>query len=348
MVKVTGTIGSERIRRIRDRRAAKRRRRQRSHGTDPSGSVHRSRLEWFGLAAVSLPGLAAVAALLFTWVQVGQAGKELRISEQGQITNRFNAAIANLGSESMDVRLGGIYALQRIMQDSDRDHLPIVSVLAAYVRRHAPLPGGGAEAEETAPTERVLPADVQASMTVLADRPPGRDLGLTIDLQRTDLRGLRFRIAKGYRLAFRGAALSNADLRGAAMANSDLRDSLLDNADLREAQLFYADLTGAYLHSADLTGALLCVDITATGVTDKSQRQCADLKQTTLEDAKLPGADLPGVNLAHANLTGADLTGADLTGADLTGADLTGAKLTGAKLSGAKLRETRGLPAAQP
>lgn len=63
-------------------------------------------MDWFGLAVVSLPGLAALAALLFTWMQVGQASKELRISEQGQITNRFNAAVTNLGSDSVDVRLG--------------------------------------------------------------------------------------------------------------------------------------------------------------------------------------------------------------------------------------------------
>lgn len=38
------------------------------------------------------------------------------------------------------MRLGGIYALQRIMQDSVRDHSTVVSVLAAYVRQHAPSP----------------------------------------------------------------------------------------------------------------------------------------------------------------------------------------------------------------
>lgn len=78
---------------------------------------------------LSLPGLAALAALLFTWMQVGQTSKELRISEQGQITNRFNAAVSNLGSGSVDVRLGGIYALERIMHDSARDHPTVVSVL---------------------------------------------------------------------------------------------------------------------------------------------------------------------------------------------------------------------------
>ncbi|MFE7885973.1 hypothetical protein ACFU3J_20070, partial [Streptomyces sp. NPDC057411] len=92
------------------RRAATRRRRP-----QPREAAAFPRLT---LLLLSLPGIAAVAALLFTWLQVGQAGKELRIAEKGQITTRFNTAIGNLGSQSMDVRLGGIYALERIMKDS--------------------------------------------------------------------------------------------------------------------------------------------------------------------------------------------------------------------------------------
>ncbi|WAU78396.1 pentapeptide repeat-containing protein (plasmid) [Streptomyces sp. Qhu-G9] len=275
---------------------------------------------------------------------MGQASKELRISEQGQITNRYNAAITNLGSESVDVRLGGIYALQRIMQDSSRDHPTVVSVLAAYVRQHARLPASGTEPTQTKPTEHSAPTDIQAAMNVLADRLPGRDKGTAIDMNRTDLRGVKFRFIKGRSLDLRGAVFSEADLRGAAMANSDLREAQLDGADLREAQLFLTNLAGAYLSEADLTDAFICVELTATGVTEKSEHACADLEGATMEGVTLTGADLTRAKLARAKLTNADLANAVLTGADLTGADLTGADLTGVKLDGAKLDGVRGLP----
>lgn len=61
---------------------------------------------------LSLPGLAAVAALLFTWLQVGQTDKQLQVIEDQHITTRFNDAVGNLDSKSVDVRLGGIYALE--------------------------------------------------------------------------------------------------------------------------------------------------------------------------------------------------------------------------------------------
>ncbi|MEV4940624.1 hypothetical protein [Streptomyces zaomyceticus] len=214
MVQVTRILGTEWLRRIRVRRAAGRRRRLPNRWGGARDPVQGNRREGWGLVAVSLPGLAALAALLFTWVQVGQASKELQISEQGQITNRFNAAIGNVGSGSMDVCLGGIYALQRIMQDSVRDHGTIVSVRAAYVRQHAPVAGEGARPRQTGLAEPAPPADVQAVMTVLADRLPSRDAGPALELQSTDLRGLKFRIAPGHRLAFRGAVFSFARLCG--------------------------------------------------------------------------------------------------------------------------------------
>src|SRR3982751_6161439 len=38
------------------------------------------------------------------------------------------------GGPNLEVRLGAIYALERIPRDSERDHWPIMEVLCAYVR----------------------------------------------------------------------------------------------------------------------------------------------------------------------------------------------------------------------
>lgn len=317
-------------------------------------------MQWVGLVAVSLPGLAALAALLFTWMQVGQASKELRIVEQGQITNRFNAAVTNLGSESRDVRLGGIYGLARIMQDSARDHPTVVSVLAAYVRQNAPLPASDTKKTQTTATEHSPRADVQAVMNVLANRRPGRDRGTEVDLSRTDLRGLKptggsFRSYYTHELDinFREANFEEADLRGAHLQNADLREAWMFSANLSAANLIEANLRQAILDSANLTDADFCLRVVADGRTGYKYF-CADLTGADLQNTRLAGANLAHAKLTGASLLGADLTGADLTGADLTGADLTDANLTKANLTsarltrvtmhGAKLDGVRGLP----
>jgi hypothetical protein len=50
------------------------------------------------------------------------------------VTARCTKAIEQLGSDRLDVRVGGIYALERIAHDSPRDHLAVLEVLAAFIR----------------------------------------------------------------------------------------------------------------------------------------------------------------------------------------------------------------------
>ncbi|MFI9358497.1 pentapeptide repeat-containing protein [Streptomyces lydicus] len=361
---MTKNLGMGRLRRIADRYTAGQNRQKRARRFATGAPAGGDRMQWVGLVAVSLPGLAALAALLFTWMQVGQASEELRISEQGQITNRFNAAITNLGSPSTDVRLGGIYALQRIMQDSIRDHPTVVSVLSAYVRQHAPLPASDAKKSQATSAEHSPGADIQAVMNVLAHRRPDFDRGVTVDLSRTDLRGLKPMVSKGETVNLRGANLTDADLREADLAKADLHGAGLSGADFRDAWLPGATLTKATLSGTDLSGARL-LDANLTKVscdtslvdpeTGKVVPMCPDLTGAYMNGVKLVGAylataklrdaDLTGADLTGANLTGADLTDAYLAGANLTRADLTGARLKGVTWDGAKRDGTRGLPA---
>jgi len=93
--------------------------------------------------ATLLQALAGGALLLgayFTWRQVQTGRQQVHLAEQGQITERFTRAIDQLGSDHLDVRLGGIYALERIARDSPGDRPTIGEVLTAYLRGHAPWP----------------------------------------------------------------------------------------------------------------------------------------------------------------------------------------------------------------
>jgi hypothetical protein len=101
-------------------------------------------------------GLFAAAALIFTALNFNllrrnseQADRWQRrtyeLTEQGQVTDRYTKAVEQLGSyNKLDVRIGGIYALERVAHDSPRDHPTVMEVLAAFVREHSrepwPLP----------------------------------------------------------------------------------------------------------------------------------------------------------------------------------------------------------------
>ena len=256
-----------------------------------------------------LQGLAGIALLVgafFTW-------RQLQVSSQGQITQRFTAAVEQLGSPSPEVRLGAVFALERIANDSPNDRVTITEVLCAFVKRSGPADPLSARPVGRDPSHKqelvrthgeaqpmsARSADRQAAMTVLGRRARAA-IYHELSLDRTDLRGLRLPFAN----------LVDADLH-----YSDLSDAALKRADLRRADLTGTWLAGAVLIEADL--------------------HQTDLRTTVLWHARLEGADLTAADLSGANLTGAVLSGARLQLADLRGADLTGTNLVAATLTDA-------------
>jgi hypothetical protein len=181
-------------------------------------------------------GVFAAGALWFT-------ARSFILSREGQVTDRYTKAIEQLGHEKLDVRIGGIYALERIARDSPRDHPTVMAVLAAFIREHSreewqtTLPGFDAPVQATRP-------DVQAAMTVIGRRD------ITHDTERLSLS----------RAVLVRAGLSNANLTHVNLNHADLSDTNLTGAVLNykgptEADLKDADLSGVDLTGADLTGA---------------------------------------------------------------------------------------------
>ena len=71
---------------------------------------------------------------------------------------------------NIEVRLGAICALERIAQDSARDHIPVMETLCAYVRENATAH----EPTDDKPTDRPR-ADIRAVLDVLSRREAGPD-----------------------------------------------------------------------------------------------------------------------------------------------------------------------------
>jgi uncharacterized protein YjbI with pentapeptide repeats len=259
-----------------------------------------------------LGGAALLGGLYFT-------SQTLRTTQEGQITDRFTKAITQLGDNNLAIRLGGIYALERIAKDSASDHWAVVEVLTAFVREYSHRRSNTPWAwvsmlfvEEQLPKDQAKlrpPADIQAILTVIGRRTRTFGNGETqrLDLRNTNLQGASL---KGARL--QGAFLSRAQLQGAHLIDAQLQDALLENAQLQDALLINAQLQGAHLRGAQLRGA---------SPTD-AQLQGADLRGAQLQDALLASSQLQGADLRGAQLQGADLTDAQLQGADLRGAQL--------------------------
>jgi hypothetical protein len=265
-------------------------------------------------------GFGLLLGLYFTW-------RRVEISQDQQVTERFTRAIDQLGATDdrtgnprREVRLGGIYALERIARDSPkRDYSTVMEVLTAYVRENAPqAPGPTEGSSEAAATSNEVASEADEGAQQGASPEPRRP---TADIQAIlDVLGrAQARVPEEYRTRLdlreanlEGANLEGANLQGAHLYGADLEGAFLPLANLQGADLPLANLQGAYLWEANLQGA--------------------HLYEADLEGADLEGANLQGANLQGANLQGADLQGADLRRARLQGADLQGADLQGATM----------------
>lgn len=190
--------------------------------------------------------------LYFTW-------RRSDVMEQGHITDRFTKAVEQLGKTdegghpNLEIRMGAIYALERIAKDSPRDHWPIMEILTAYVRLNAKL-----EKEETYTKGKKPSPEIQAILTVLGRRKTDRGREDRSNLQHLDpMENRQYLDLMETRLW--GANLIGANFRGVDMEKADLRGSRLYGARLQGAALMETNLIGADLHEANLGGRHFCL-----------------------------------------------------------------------------------------
>jgi hypothetical protein len=203
---------------------------------------------------------------------------ELRLTREAQLTDRFTRAIDQLGSSSLDVRLGGIYGLEKIARDSPSDLEAISDILSAYIRQHSPWPPvREGQCPEEAPIEqvpelRMRAADVQAALYAL-----GRGVASSkvVDLSDVDLRR---------------ADLSHSQLQYALFSSSHLEASDFTEACLQKACFLFVDLTQAVMSGTDLKGG--------------------SFKDVSLKNVLFADAELDNVELDQVDLSGADLKSA--------------------------------------
>jgi uncharacterized protein YjbI with pentapeptide repeats len=277
--------------------------------------------------------------------------KQTEADREGRITDSFTKAVELLGKPEREVRLGAIYALERIAHDSERDHWPIMETLTAYVRTKAPVQGasqsnqsyssaasayamvvaeGTIEAAQSKVQEssKIIEVDIQAVLVVLSRRNLlHEDNEYFNNKEQEEKRSLVWQII--WQILWGNWSSILGIIRQKLGFQVRGRGGPKQYINLSKANLSWADMIETILIGANLSGANL----------REASLSRADLRRVDLREASLGRADLREADLRGANLGWADLRGADLRGADLRGASLMEADLRGAYLSSAGLRE---------
>lgn len=267
---------------------------------------------------IGLAGLfAATYGVYLAWVRTQAAADQAKTAETKEIreaqdqreflyTQLFSRAIEQLGNDSLSIRVGGIYALERLAKDSKKDHRPIMEVLSSFIRENTKIPKKADLKSQLEGNIKQVPArraDIQAALTVIGRRNlEHEEANDSIDLNMTNLHGALLQGMNFSHVVFFRAVLCEVALQEAALEFANFT-----KADLRKARMQSANLQGAILAKSDLSNAKL---------------SSANLEAADLRKANLDGADLHDTNLRCAILIGANLAGANLSSSDLRNARL--------------------------
>jgi len=250
-------------------------------------------------------GAVVVLSLYFSLENLNNSQKSLELSQQGQLTDRFTKAVNQLGDKNTDINMGGIFALQRIANESEKDHWPIMEILTAYVRRTMNknlqyLPTDGQVNYQDGLKYYKPRSDIQAVMTVLSKR------NHVIENRQNEVIHLDVSFLQGI-------VLDDAQLEHASFMSADLAGSLFRNTDLDSAHFNWANL------------------------------QFVNFENSSMRGINLQGADASYSNLNNAHLENADLTDTDLRKARFQKFFVNGAKFSRTNLAGLDLRNIVGL-----
>ena len=203
--------------------------------------------------------------------QAETSQRQTEIAQQGLLNERYQRGAEMLGSEVLTVRLGGIYALQRLAEEHpEQYHVQVMRQLCAFVRHPAEVDGQPTiEQEEYSVTRE----------EILAIHPDATDLPPILP-------GKRFKPREDIQVATEAIAFCHDRNQKVETDNSYWLD------------LHGADLRGVNLSNMNLARASWNIELVGSFYHLIAVGRYTDMRETKLDDASLIMTDLTGVDLS--------------------------------------------------
>ncbi len=221
---------------------------------------------------------AGIALPLAIW-RSRIAERQAETAQRGLLNERYQKCSEMLGSEKLPVRLGGLYALERLSgEHPEQYHIEVMRLFCAFARHpvgksvenialtnggiltdDAQFASGSEEAAKEIAAERGeehdhrqwVREDVQAVMDLLRRRSEKR-IELERDANfRLDLRGVHLRYGSLAKINLDGAFLMKTDLSNAILSGASLVDADLSGSNLENANLDGTNLSGTRFAELD-------------------------------------------------------------------------------------------------
>ena len=216
--------------------------------------------------------------------------KSLRIQTDTEkiknVTDAFAKSVELLGNKSAAARQGGIYALDKIVQDNpEKYHITVIKIMASYIRK---------ESKEDYDKFRsnvrsnfyIMSADIEAAIDVIRQRNFHQKQEVE-DKEKLNLKRYTFF------LDISNTHLTYADFSGTDLSKTNFSDSYLSGC------IFYnTDLLDSSFRSSIINRALF-----TKSILKKCEFKNANLRECDFEECDFEGCELDGATFKNCNLS---------------------------------------------
>lgn len=262
-----------------------------------------------------------LSIILPTLITLKKVNDNNKISSQilenniySKTAEQFTKAIDQLGNDNLEIRLGAIYALEKIAINSDIYSRQVLEILTAYVREKSYSTTNFVQSQLDRFTIPTTPSDIQAILNILNKR---KEFSQKINDFRINLFKSNLQYADLKMSNFRDANLKHTNLKCA-----DLLLAEFTKADVKYANFEYADLSFAKLGKADFRYTRFTYAKFNNAKCFNTDFRSCDLKYAVFSKANLSSAmfwnaDLQDADLSYTNLNNTVFIDANLKGANL-------------------------------
>jgi uncharacterized protein YjbI with pentapeptide repeats len=247
-------------------------------------------------------------------------GGDLALSQQGkpiQLQDEDGKSIYEIKTIerteiNIEVRLGAVYALERVALDSKRDKNSIMKTIAAYIRNNIPL-----DKIESSYNINNRP-DIKAAIEVLGRFPVKSKANVTYDLTGINLKNLQIRECK----------LESCDFTKSASDEFIIIESSLDESIFHEIswpkfKAFRSSLNHANFYKAEMNDSMYfnCI-INSISISDSNFRGFQSA------GSKFNSAKIHKVNLSNSSFRSSDIVDCEFNDTDISESRISSGSIT--------------------
>ena len=257
----------------------------------------------------ALLGLGLIVGIYVAYSRALASEEISKAQHNANEQKMFNEATAKLGDESASVRLGGIYALQKLAESNKNYLASIAEILCTHLRETTQQKGYQKKYKDK-PSNEIQSLAKVLSVLNSQKEENGNFNFLRLDLSASYLVGADLRNA-----CLQDVNLRKTNLQGASLDKAQMQMAYLVGAQMQRTHCNEAQLQGVSLHEAQMQGARLWRAQLQGATLIRTQMQGAELRETQLQGADLHQAQMQGATLDRTRMQGAKLSGVDLRGA---------------------------------